>query len=56
MQFEQEYEFHHLSISPDDKYMLVSSKKENLHCIYLDDPTNPILLYTTKIGFKAMSI
>jgi hypothetical protein len=46
MKFETEYEFNHMSISPDDKYILVSSNKKNIHCIYLDDPTNPILLYT----------
>lgn len=54
MKFDQEFKFHHMTISPDDKYILASSKKE-LICIFVEDPMNPVLIYNTNIGFKAMS-
>ena len=36
-----DYRFHILTLSHDDKYLLLSSAKENLHLVNVEDTKNP---------------
>jgi hypothetical protein len=47
------YSYHILTLSHDDKMVLLSSNRSLIHLINVEDPRNPVKLYTADIGFLA---
>ena len=53
---DKDYKFMHMCLTKDDKFILLSSGKENLHLINVENPKKPKQVYVTKIGFLALGI